>query len=94
MKIKVRAFGDLMAPLGSESIVELEENASLGDVLYKLAEKMGRPRKGFLGRYDVTESDLVILLNGLNIRTLRKLETPLKDGDVVTLLPPLVGGQS
>ena len=92
MKIKIRAFGDLMEPLGNESIVKLEDNARLGDLVYKLAEKMGSPRRGFLGRYNVTGSDLVILLNGRNIHTLKKLETPLKDGDVVTLLPPLVGG--
>jgi len=92
MKIKVRAFGELMAILGNELIVELQDDAKLLDLFRRLAEKTGRPRKGFLGRYDVTGPDLVTLLNGRNIRTLKKLETPLKDGDVVTLFPPLVGG--
>ncbi len=92
MKVRVRAFGDLMTPLKDESTVELETNARLGDLVSKLAEKAGSVGKGFLGRYDVMGSDLVILLNGRNIHTLQKLETQLKDGDVVTLLPPAVGG--
>ncbi len=92
MKVKVRAFGDLMRLLGNESIVELEVDARLTDLVSKLAEKTGNQRRGFLGHYDVRGPDLVILLNGRNIHTLEKLVTSLKDGDVVTLLPPLVGG--
>jgi molybdopterin synthase sulfur carrier subunit len=91
MKIKVRAFGDLMSLLGNESIVELENDARLKHLILKLVEKIDSPRKNFLRRYDVSEPNLVILLNGRNINALEKLETPLKDGDVVVIFP-LVGG--
>jgi len=92
MKVKVRAFGDLMSLLGNESTVELEAEAKLRDLIDKLAEKINSPKKDFLGRYDVTGPDLVILLNGRNVHALKNLETALKDGDVLTLLPPVVGG--
>jgi len=92
MKIKVRAFGDLMVLLGSESTVELDANARLKDLFYKIAERLGKPREYFLGHYDLNDSELVILLNGRNIRSLEMFESPLKDGDVVVLLPPFVGG--
>lgn len=92
MKIRVRAFGDLMALLGKESTVELKDQAIFKDLVSTLADKTGSVRKGFLGRYDVTGPNLVILLNGRNIHALEKLDTALKDGDVVTLLPPVVGG--
>jgi len=92
MKVKVTAFGELIALLGNESTVELEADASVKDLVSKIAERIGSPRKNFLGNYDVTGRYLVILLNGHNINALNKLETTLKDGDVVTLLPPVVGG--
>jgi len=91
MKIKVRAFGDLMVLLGSESTVELDANARLKDLFYKIAERVGSPRN-FLGHYDLNDSELVILLNGRNIHSLEMFESSLKDGDVVVLLPPFVGG--
>lgn len=92
MKIKVRAFGDLIALLSNESTVELKANARLKDLVSKLAETKGSSKEGFLGHYDLDGYELVILLNGRNVHTLKKLDTPLKDGDVVTLLPPVVGG--
>jgi molybdopterin synthase sulfur carrier subunit len=92
MKIRIRAFGDLMPLLGNEFIIELEDGASLRNLVFILAEKTDSPRKTFIANYDTMGQDLVILLNGRNIHVLKKLETPLKDGDVVTLLPPLVGG--
>lgn len=92
MKIRVRAFGDLMALLGKESTVELSDEARFKHLVSTLTEKTGSAKKGFLGRYDVTGPNLVMLLNGRNIHALEKLETALKDGDVVTLLPPVVGG--
>ena len=92
MKIRIRAFGDLMPLLGNESIIELEPGAQLKELVSILAEKTRSPRKDFIANYDVTGQNLVILLNGRNIHTLKKLETILKDDDVITLLPPLVGG--
>ena len=49
-------------------------------------------RKGFLDHTERREPELTILLNGRNILTLKRLETPLKDGDVVVLMPPATGG--
>jgi len=81
-----------MALLGKESTVELSGEARFKHLVSTLTEKTGNAKKGFLGRYDVTGPNLVMLLNGRNIHALEKLETALKDGDVVTLLPPVVGG--
>lgn len=92
MKVKVRAFGDLTAYLGNESIIELEDNAELKNLISKLMERIGNRKKDFLRHYEVSSSDLAILLNGRNIKTMKKLDTPLKDRDVVTLLPLVPGG--
>ncbi len=92
MKIRIRAFGELMRLLGNEPIIKMESGAQLKDLVLMLTQKTSSSRKGFIGNYDVTGQDLVILLNGRNIHALKGLETILKDGDVITLLPPSVGG--
>jgi len=39
MKVKVRAFGDLIPLLGSELTIELEEEAEISDLIQKISEK-------------------------------------------------------
>jgi molybdopterin synthase sulfur carrier subunit len=92
MKIKVRAYGELTTLLGNETVVELEADAKLKDLVSRLAEKSGTSKRRLLGSYDAAEPELIILLNGRNIHALEKLQTPLRDGDIIVLLPPLVGG--
>lgn len=46
-----------------------------------LLEKNGEPKPAFL-----------LLVNGVSIKELKGLETPLKEGDVLAILPPAVGG--
>jgi len=93
IRVRVRAFGDLMSLLGDESTIELEADPKVEDLIHKLAEKVGSPRKDLLGPHKVIGPDLVILLNGRNIKSLKELKTRLNDGDIVTLLPPVVGGR-
>ncbi|RJS91538.1 MoaD/ThiS family protein [Candidatus Bathyarchaeota archaeon] len=92
MRVKVRAFGRLMDLLGSELEVDLKPNAKVRDLLAKLKEKIRILDESALTRYERDEPELTILLNGRNIRALKNLQTPLKDGDTVVLLPPVIGG--
>ncbi len=92
MQINLRAYGDLMASLGRASTVELPAGARVKDLIPYLVGRVGRTRSGYLGHYDLDGDDLLILLNGRNLRTLDRLETPLRDDDTVILLPPIVGG--
>ncbi len=95
MKIKVRAFGNLIPILGNELIVELEEGAKISDLIQKISER----KKGFKEKIEslsrrrgITDFSLVILLNGRNINLLNRDETSLKDNDVVIFMPPAAGG--
>jgi molybdopterin converting factor small subunit len=92
VRINLRAYGDLMAPLGRASTVELPAGARVTDLIPYLVDRVGRTRPGYLGRYYLDGDDLLILLNGRNLRTLDGLETPLRDDDTVVLLPPVIGG--
>jgi molybdopterin converting factor small subunit len=65
--------------------INLEKECSLRELLKKLdlevREKAGR-----------LESNMVIMVNGRNIHFLNGLETILKNGDVVVIMPILIGG--
>lgn len=89
MKVEVIAYGYLMTLIGGKKNVELEENAGLEDLVSKLAPSPGAFKKGYVGPYKL-DSDLIVLINGRNAKTLTT--SALNDGDVVTLIPPLVGG--
>ncbi|KYH42770.1 MAG: MoaD family protein [Candidatus Bathyarchaeota archaeon B63] len=92
MRVKVRVMGRLTDLLGSELDVELSSDAKIRDLIAKLKEKAPMLDEEALTRYVRDEPELTILLNGKNIHMLEALRTPLKDGDIVVLLPPVVGG--
>jgi len=89
MKVEVIAYGYLMTLIGGKKNIELEEDAGLEDLVAHLAPSPGAFKKGYIGPYKLN-SDLIVLINGRNAKTLTT--KTLKDGDVVTLIPPLVGG--
>ncbi len=92
MKVKVKALGRLAASLGTERAIELADKATMGDLLSMLKEKTATVQKEALFRFDRTEPELTVLLNGQNVQTLDGLKTTLKDGDLVLLLPAIYGG--
>ncbi|MEM2128965.1 MAG: MoaD/ThiS family protein [Candidatus Bathyarchaeia archaeon] len=91
-KVKVRAFGHLMATLGNETVIELKSNSRVVDLLSVLRKKTEAVQKEALSRFDRTEPELTVLINGQNIQALSGLETLLRDGDLVVLLPAFHGG--
>ena len=89
MKVEVIAYGYLLTLIGGKTSVDLAEDAGLNDLVAQLAPIPGAFKKGYVGPYKLN-SDLIVLINGRNAKTLTT--RALKDGDVVTLIPPLVGG--
>jgi molybdopterin converting factor small subunit len=92
VKVKVRAFGRLTASLGNETVVELKPDSKIDDLLSMLREKTKAVQKEALIRFDRTEPELTILLNGGNIQAMDGLKTALKDGDLILPLPAVHGG--
>ena len=90
MNVEVIVYGYLMTLLGGKRTVELKNNAQLGDLTTKLATSAGGSKKGHVGPYKV-DSDLIVLINGRNVKILKKPYS-LSEGDVVTLIPPYMGG--
>lgn len=102
VEVKVRYYAGLRELTGrAEEIFRVEEGTTLGDLLLRhLPERYPRARKrilelllgpnpgehGLSGRY-------LILVNGKSHNLLPgQLDYELKDGDVITMFPPLGGG--
>ena len=91
MRVHIRAFGDLKKKLGHQFDVELDNGSKIGDLLRTLGEKVGSPRR-FINEENEIDAAIVVFLNGLSVNVGIRAEEPLKEGDVVSLLPPSGGG--
>jgi MoaD family protein len=74
--------------------IQLEEAATVRELLRVLAEKHGEPFMKAV--YDPKDTDLkphhILAVNGLILNQLDNLETKLKDGDRVAVMPVVTGG--
>ena len=96
MKVTVEYLGHIKNMTGNnrEEDIDTDENVTIKDLLTKLSEKYGEPFKKAI--YESRGSDVkpnyIITVNGLLLNQLRGLQTKLKKGDHVTLLPIVSGG--
>ena len=96
MRVTIDYLGYIKQTLGIAQAenVELEADASVRDLLVQLAEKHGEPFKKAV--YDPKDVGLkpyhIIAVNGLMINLLNSLDTKLKDGDRVAVMPVVTGG--
>jgi molybdopterin converting factor small subunit len=82
MKIRVLLFGPLAEQAGAGPAPELElpEGSRAGDVLAAVAERLPRLAPSL--------ASAALAVNAAYVRR----DAPLRDGDVVALLPPVSGG--
>ena len=93
MKVIIRGHGAIKRFIGSRKrIVELGDEAGVRDLILKLGGRIAGSDNVFLGGHRLVESELVVLVNGRNIRALNGIDTALKEGDLVTFMPVIVGG--
>jgi len=96
MEVTVDYLGHIKQTLaihGAET-VRLKDQASVRDLLSLLAKKYGDPFQKSV--YEPCSVDLkphyIISINGLLLNQLQGLETGLKNGDRVVLMPVVTGG--
>jgi molybdopterin synthase sulfur carrier subunit len=74
--------------------IELPHGSTVGDVLTYLKERWGDKLSAHL--FDPSSGAVLpyvrIMVNGQTIQHLEGMETPLKEGDEVLILPPVSGG--
>ncbi|KUK14608.1 MAG: MoaD/ThiS family protein [Synergistetes bacterium] len=82
--VKVKLFATL-AQIARKRMVEVEATTA-SELLEKLSQIYGEEFRKEL------EGGMIFLVNGINIEHLDGLNTPLKDGDTVSIFPPIGGG--
>jgi MoaD family protein len=91
MTVELRVTAVFQRLLGGKQKVEAE-----GSTIAELLEDLERKYPGFKERVVNEKGELHqfvnIYVNDEDIRFLGNLETPLSDGDVVSILPALAGG--
>jgi len=94
MEVEVKLYA-MLREIASKKLekVDLPEKASMRDLIDFLISKYGEEFGTYI--YDADKqvrNYLSYMINGVNINSLNGFETTLKDGDVISLLPPVGGG--
>ena len=76
---------------GKQEAIELKA-ATVGELLNKLVTTHGDLRRHLYTDDGKLRSFVNVYLNDEDIRYLQQLNTPLKDGDSISILPALAGG--
>ena len=96
MKVTVDYLGYIKSLLGTAQAetIQLRDDALVRDLLVLLAEKHGEPFTKAI--YEPGDSDLkgsfILTVNGLLLNQLSGIDTKLREGDRVVLMPIVSGG--
>jgi len=96
LKVKVEYLGHIKNMTGDkrQEEIEMRDASSIADLLALLAKKYGEPFKKSVyesGGTDV-KSNFMATVNGYLLNQLKGVETKLKNGDQVVLMPVVSGG--
>ena len=94
-EIKVRFFTTLreITNKREETLTITDPKTTVSMALKQLSEKYGKPFTiTFTNQDGQVKGFLQFLVNGNSTATLNGLETALRDGDVLAILPPVGGG--
>jgi molybdopterin synthase sulfur carrier subunit len=92
MLIRVRLFGELREYMKDTPVtLEILEGSTVRDFILEMS-KIRRPFSQKLMTNNALRPEFKIMVNGRDIDFLRKMETELKDRDMVSILPVAGGG--
>lgn len=92
MRIQVKAFAMFREVMDNQIAMDLPEGATIRTLLDELTGRHRGLGEMMFDTTGVLRNFINILKNGRNVHFLAGLETPLQDGDVIALFPPLAGG--
>ena len=92
MKILVKAFATFREVMDSQIDMDLKEGATILTLLDELMIRYKGLGEMMFDDNGTLRNFINILRNGRNVQFLAGLDTPLSDGDVIALFPPLAGG--
>lgn len=92
MAVEVRVTSTLQRIVGAKSV--MAEGSTVGQVLDDIEARYPGFRRQISNEDGSLHRFVNIFLNDEDIRYLQQLDTPLKEGDVLAILPALAGGRS
>ena len=96
IQVTIRLFTTLRELAGKreETLEDKSQNTTVKVTLEKLIERYGSKFRDYLyGEGDEIQSYLQILVNGKSINLMEQMDTLLKDGDQLAIIPPVGGGK-
>lgn len=91
MAVKVMIPTPLRAYAGKHEFAELEAR-TVGEALGRLTSQFGELRKHLYTDEGRIRSFVNVYVNDEDIRYLSKENTPIKDGDTISIVPSIAGG--
>ena len=92
MSVLVRIPTPLQKLVGDKAEVQVEGD-TLREVVNQLAEQNGEIKTRLLDDNGELRRFVNVYVNEEDVRFLEKLDTPLKDGDEVSIVPAIAGGK-
>ncbi len=92
MRVKVKAFAEFREVMEKEIDLTLPEHAEISNLLAELTHRYPGFKEKAFESPGILKEFMNILRNGRNIQFIQELHTPLADGDLIALFPPVGGG--
>ena len=92
MKVKVKTFATFREVMDSQIDMEFLPGATIRTLLEDLARRYEGVDELIFASPGTIRDFVNILKNGRNVHFLNGLDTPLDEGDVIALFPPIAGG--
>ena len=90
--IIVKSFATLREVMDAQIRIDFPENATIRLLLAELTGRYEGLNNLIFAAPETLRDYVNILKNGRNIHFLAGLDTPLDDGDIIALFPPVAGG--
>jgi molybdopterin synthase sulfur carrier subunit len=94
MKIEVKFFTSLREITGKKvDQLQMQNSITIDEFVTLLSERYGKNFREYIyNKKGEPQEFLSFLINGTNINNMQGLDTKLKNGDIVAILPPVGGG--
>jgi len=90
--VTVKSFATLREVMDARVQVDLPSGATIRSLLAELTGRYQGLGELLFAAPDTHRDFVNILKNGRNVEFLGRLDTPLEEGDLIALFPPLAGG--